>query len=220
MTAEEYQTEAERITPQLRQTALRYMGDASLSEDIAQDVLLRLWQLLDELRTPMDGLALTMVRNECLMRLRKQPRTVGMEGHDMAEQPSVNPMAELTLSMLDELPPLQQTILRLRPIRQLVLGLGALAEPLAQTDPPAAKPKRSRLHIYVRRISGVAASLLLIAGLALTLYRSQNYCEAIVYGEPVNDRELIMREVSGTMSQINKQSTVEHQLCDVLMTAE
>lgn len=308
MTAEEYQTEAERITPQLRQTALRYMGDASLSEDIAQDVLLRLWQLLDELRTPMDGLALTMVRNECLMRLRKQPRTVGMEGHDMAEQPSVNPMAELTLSMLDELPPLQQTILRLRhidgmeigeiatllhkeeaavrqnlsrgrktlrlwiikrmkeeeemmnekelnaliarymegettceeerrleayfqahadvdeplrPIRQLVLGLGALAEhQLAQTDPPAAKPKRSRLHIYVRRIAGVAASLLLIAGLALTLYRSQNYCEAIVYGEPVNDRELIMREVSGTMSQINKQSTVEHQLRDVLMTAE
>ena len=98
----------------------------------------------------------------------------------------------------------------LRPIRQLVLGLGALAEPLAQTDPPAAKPKRSRLHIYVRRIAGVAA----------TLYRSQNYCEAIVYGEPVNDRELIMREVSGTMSQINKQSTVEHQLRDVLMTAE
>ena len=41
-----------------------------------------------------------------------------------------------------------------------------------------------------------------------------------VYGEPVNDRELIMREVSGTMSQINKQSTVEHQLRDVLMTAE
>ena len=157
MTAEEYQTEAERITPQLRQTALRYMGDASLSEDIAQDVLLRLWQLLDELRTPMDGLA---------------------------------------------------------------LGLGALAEPLAQTDPPAAKPERSRLHIYVRRIAGVAASLLLIAGLAPTLYRSQNYCEAIVYGEPVNDRELIMREVSGTMSQINKQSTVEHQLRDVLMTAE
>lgn len=108
----------------------------------------------------------------------------------------------------------------LRPIRQLVLGLGALAEPLAQTDPPAAKPKRSRLHIYVRRIAGVAASLLLIAGLALTLYRSQNYCEAIVYGEPVNDRELIMREMSGTMSQINKQSTVEHQLRDVLMTAE
>lgn len=117
MTAEEYQTEAERITPQLRQTALRYMGDASLS-----DVLLRLWQLLDELRTPMDGLALTMVRNECLMRLRKQPRTVGMEGHDMAEQPSVNPMAELSLSMLDKLPPLQQTILRLRHIDGMEIG--------------------------------------------------------------------------------------------------
>ena len=98
----------------------------------------------------------------------------------------------------------------LRPIRQLVHGL----------DPPASKPERSLQHIYVRRIAGVAAILLLIAGLALTRYRSQNYCEAIVYGEPVNDRELIMREVSGTMSQINKQSTVEHQLRDVLMTAE
>ena len=88
----------------------------------------------------------------------------------------------------------------------------------ADVDEPL-RPIR-QLHIYVRRIAGVAASLLLIAGLALTLYRSQNYCEAIVYGEPVNDRELIMREVSGTMSQINKQSTVEHQLRDVLMTAE
>ena len=82
----------------------------------------RMQQLLDELRTPMDGLALTMVRNECLMRLRKQPRTVGMEGHDMAEQPSVNPMAELTLSMLDKLPPLQQTILRLRHIDGMEIG--------------------------------------------------------------------------------------------------
>lgn len=91
MTAEEYQTEAERITPQLRQTALRYMGDASLSEDIAQDVLLRLWQLLDELRTPMDGLALTMVRNECLMRLRKQPRTVGMEATTWRNNPRSTP---------------------------------------------------------------------------------------------------------------------------------
>lgn len=122
MTAEEYQTEAKRITPKLRQTALRYMGDASLSEDIAQDVLLRLWQLLDELHSPMDGLAITMVRNECLMRIRRQPRTVGMEGHDMAEQPSANPMAEMTLSMLAELPPLQQTILRLRHIDGMEIG--------------------------------------------------------------------------------------------------
>lgn len=108
----------------------------------------------------------------------------------------------------------------LRPIRQLVLGLGALSEPLAQTIIPTETQKRSWLHIYARRIVGVAASLLLIAGLALTLYRSQNYCELIVYGEPVNDRELTMREVNNTMGQINQQSTVEHQLRDVLMTTE
>ena len=116
MTVKEYQEEAERLTPQLRKTALRYMGDTALGEDIAQDVLLKLWQLRNEVRLPMDGLAQTMTRNECLMRLRRHHHTVGMEGHDRAEQSDGNPMAEMTLALLTELPPLQQTILRLRHI--------------------------------------------------------------------------------------------------------
>lgn len=122
MTANEYQEEAERLTPQMRNTALRYMGDTALGEDIAQDVLLKLWQLRDEVRPPMDGLAMTMVRNECLMRLRKHRRTVGMEGHDLAEQPSADTMAEVTLSLLSSLPPLQQTVLRLRHIDGMNIG--------------------------------------------------------------------------------------------------
>lgn len=122
MTAEEYQKEALRLTPQLRQTAFRYMKDATLSEDIAQDVLLKLWQLLGELRVPMDGLALTMVRNECLMRLRRQQHTVNIEGNDRAEESEDHHLTDLMLVMLDQLPPLQRTILRLRHIDGMAIA--------------------------------------------------------------------------------------------------
>ena len=149
MTVEEYQSDAARLTPILRKAALRYMGDPALGEDIAQDVLLRLWQLLDELRVPMDGLALTMVRHECLMRLRRQRPTVGMAGHDMAEQPSDNPMADMTLALLAKLPPLQQAILRLRHIDGM--GVGEIAD-LLNKEEAAVRQNLSRGRKTLRRL--------------------------------------------------------------------
>ena len=149
MTVKEYQEEAERLTPQLRKTALRYMGDTALGEDIAQDVLLKLWQLRDEVHPPMDGLAQTMTRNECLMRLRKHHYTVGMEGHDMAEQPCGNPMAEMTLMLLTELPPLQQTILRLRHIDGM--SIADIAD-LLNKEEEAVRQNLSRGRKTLRRL--------------------------------------------------------------------
>lgn len=52
MTVEEFQTEAQRLTPQLRQKALYYVGDIASAQDIVQDVLLHLLQLLNELHVP------------------------------------------------------------------------------------------------------------------------------------------------------------------------
>ena len=149
MTVEEYQSDAARLTPILRKATLRYMGDPVLGEDIAQDVLLRLWQLLDELRVPMDGLALTMVRNECLMRLRRQRPTVGMAGHDMVEQPSDNPMADMTLALLAKMPPLQQAILRLRHIDGM--GVGEIAD-LLNKEEAAVRQNLSRGRKTLRRL--------------------------------------------------------------------
>lgn len=104
--------------------------------------------------------------------------------------------------------------------RQLVLGLASLRVPQETTKPATPPKKRSKMAVYVRRTIGIAASLLLLAGLALTYDRSQNYSEAIVYGHPTNDRELIRKEVSGTIDQLNDQTPVEHQLRDVLLGAE
>lgn len=119
MTVEEFQTEAQRLTPQLRQKALYYVGDIASAQDIVQDVLLHLWQLLNELHVPMDGLALIMVRNECLMHLRSHRKSVEIEGHDIAEHSTDNTMADMVLSLLKELPPMQQTVMRLRHIDEM-----------------------------------------------------------------------------------------------------
>ena len=105
-------------------------------------------------------------------------------------------------------------------IRQLVLGLGALHEPLTQKNISSGVRKRTQLHVLMRRAAGIAACALLIVGLALTLYRSQNYCEAVVYGHTVTDQETVMHEVSGTIRQIDAQTPVDNQLRDVLLSTE
>lgn len=108
----------------------------------------------------------------------------------------------------------------LLPIRAMVIGLDALSAQECETPQKVQHKPRPRLHVYLRRVVGIAASLLLLVGLALTLYRSQNYCEATVYGRPVNNPEFVMEEVSGTMEQIDHQAPVENQLRDVLMSTE
>lgn len=108
----------------------------------------------------------------------------------------------------------------MRPVRCLVLGLAALREPQTTTEANPPSVQRKPLSVYLRRTIGIAASLLLIAGMALGFYRSQNYCEAIVYGHPTSDRELIMQEVNGTMGQINAQTPVDHQLRDMLLSTD
>lgn len=108
----------------------------------------------------------------------------------------------------------------LQPIRAMVIGLDALSVQECEMIPIVQPQPRHRLHVYLRRVVGIAASLLLIIGLTLTLYRSQNYCEATVYGHPVDNSEFVMEEVSGTMKQIDHQVPVENQLRDVLMSTE
>ena len=57
MTQEEYKEEARRLRPALLLKARQYL-DEDDAEDTVQDVLLRLWQMVDELRMPIDALAL------------------------------------------------------------------------------------------------------------------------------------------------------------------
>ena len=114
MTQEEFKDEVGRLRPKLLGVARRYVGDED-AEDVVQDVLLRLWQMLGELRLPIDALASVLTRNMAVSLLRRQPRPQS-DASMMADEADAGDDERLAriLSVIEGLPPLQQTILRLR----------------------------------------------------------------------------------------------------------
>ena len=114
MTQEEYKEETRRLRPRLLQTARRYISEDD-AEDTVPDVLLRLWPMVDTLRMPIDGLATVLVRNFCIDRLRLQrPLQVLTKECEQADETETDERIERVLTMIDTLPTMQQTILRLR----------------------------------------------------------------------------------------------------------
>ena len=119
MTQEQFKDEARRLRPRLIELARRYLGDDD-AEDTVQDTLLRLWQMVGELRQPLDGLALRLTRNLCIDQLRRQHPASSLVsdsspvGKDETDTPNDDERIERMMSVIATLPSLQQTILRLR----------------------------------------------------------------------------------------------------------
>ena len=114
MTQEEFKEEAQRLRPRLMLAARRYLGDDD-AEDTVQDALLRLWQMVGELRQPFDALALRLTRNLCIDQVRRRKPTVMLTdsgGTDLAD--GDDERIERMMAVVSTLPDLQQTILRLR----------------------------------------------------------------------------------------------------------
>lgn len=120
MTQEEYRQEARRLRPKLLSVARQYLGDDD-AEDTVQDALLRLWQMVGELRMPIDALASVLTRNLAVSALRRQ-RTVALDTATLADAATAadgstignNDRIDRMMAIIESLPPLQQTILRLR----------------------------------------------------------------------------------------------------------
>ena len=114
MTQEEFKEEAQRLRPQLMLTARRYLGDDD-AEDTVQDVLLRLWQMVGELRQPFDALALRLTRNLCIDKVRRKKPTVMLTDSGETDQAeNDDERIERMMAVVSTLPDLQQTVLRLR----------------------------------------------------------------------------------------------------------
>ena len=114
MTQQEFKEEVRRLRPRLHQTARRFL-DEDDAEDTVQDVLLRLWQMVDSLRMPIDALATVLVRNFCVDRLRRERPTQPLSHEcEQADEIENDERIERVMALIDTLPGLQQTILRLR----------------------------------------------------------------------------------------------------------
>ena len=130
MTEEQYQEEAVMMRARLLVTARRYLTDDE-AEDTVQDVLLRLWQILPELHSPMEPLAHILVRNYSVDRLRRKRPTLQLsEVADATDSKTGSERAERIMSIISRLPAMQQTIFRLRHIegmetRDIALLMGS-----------------------------------------------------------------------------------------------
>ena len=113
MTQEEYKEEARRLRPQMMNVARRYLADDD-AEDTVQDALLRLWQMVDKLRMPLDGLASVLVCNLCVDKERRRHRTLALTEAGDNEDNGQDERIERMMGIIESLPSLQQTILRLR----------------------------------------------------------------------------------------------------------
>ena len=119
MTKDEYEIAMLRLRPTLMADANRYLGDTADAEDMVQDAMMRLWQMCAQLKSPVDGLARVLVRNLCLDAIRRRKPREGIEslphvafrGNDEAEE---HQRIESMMKVVENLPEIPQTILRLR----------------------------------------------------------------------------------------------------------
>lgn len=115
ITREVFDRELQRIRPTLVQIAQRHLNDADEAEDTVQEVMLRLWQMVDELRLPIDRLAAILTKNLCIDKLRRRKTMLRVEDiSDISHEDSDTSLLEQTMKMIDQLPEMQQTIIRLR----------------------------------------------------------------------------------------------------------
>lgn len=113
MTTEEFKGEAKTIRPQLFNLARRYLGDINDAEDVVQDALLRLWQMHEQLHSPLERMALVVTRNLAIDNVRRRRPTETLELVEVNESQE-DSRIERVLRIIATLPPMQQTILRLR----------------------------------------------------------------------------------------------------------
>lgn len=113
MTEETFQNEVQRLRSKFITLAQRYTNQAEDAEDIVQDVLLKLWQMRDDLVPPPDRLALVLTRNLCIdYQRRKKPRYTPQDIPE--EEPVEDERMERMMRVIDTLPTRHQIILRLR----------------------------------------------------------------------------------------------------------
>jgi len=74
--------------------ARSYLKAGEEAEDVVQDVLLKLWQLLDKLRIPMGPLALVLVRNRCIDCLRRLQTTIDIPEYVAGREPTAHDAAD------------------------------------------------------------------------------------------------------------------------------
>ena len=93
---------------------------------MVQDAMLRLWQLRDEPIRNVRGFARVVVRNLSLSKVRQRRVTVDIARADIANddesESAKNEQIDRMMKLVDALPTMQQTVLRMRHMQEMTMA--------------------------------------------------------------------------------------------------
>lgn len=121
MTQEEFRLQFTSLTPDLYRIAYRFLEDEAEAKDAVQDLLVKLWNSRDTL----DGIAsiraysYTLMKNLCIDRIRRKKRMVSGDlpergGPPPEEYLQTRETLRKTMLLIEQLPPRQRDILKMR----------------------------------------------------------------------------------------------------------
>ena len=146
MTSQQFQDDIKELRPKLLRTAIKYLKNTEEAEDVVQDVMLKLWSMADGLQHPIDKLAYVMTKNLCTDHTRHHRPTGSLDQVAVEEVPE-DERIEKVMRAINTLPPMQQTIFRLRheegmETRDIALLIGI--------SEPAVRKTLSRARMAIR----------------------------------------------------------------------
>ena len=222
MTTEAFQQQAGELRKQLVSIAHKYIGNTDEAEDIAQDAMVKLWLMREQLTLPIAGMASIVTRNLCIDALRKKHQTIDIaQLPDEADFSDDGEQIEQLLKVIDSLPSTQRTILRMRHLqgmemREIALVLGSTEVAVRKTLSRARKVVRNRLiAIFAAACIVVSISMTVIHFAKL---ETSDECVAYIYGKKYTDKQTVMAEMKRTMGEMtedNTQNEIEQQLNDL-----
>ena len=222
MTTEAFQQQAGELRKQLVSIAHKYMGNTDEAEDIAQDAMVKLWLMREQLTLPIAGMASIVTRNLCIDALRKKHQTIDIaQLPDEADFSDDGEQIEQLMKVIDSLPSTQRTILRMRHLqgmemREIALVLGSTEVAVRKTLSRARKVVRNRLI-------AIFAAACIVVGISMTAIHftkleTNDECVAYIYGKKYTDKQTVMAEMKqslGNLADDDTQDEIEQQLNDL-----
>ena len=118
--------EVRDMRPMLLSVAKGILDSDEEAEDVVQDAMLRLWQLRDEPVRNVRGFAKIVVRNLSLSKIRRKPLTVDIDQANLAADDDTEmeryEQIDRMMALVDVLPTMQQTVLRLRHMQDMTMA--------------------------------------------------------------------------------------------------
>lgn len=157
MNARQFKQEVVPLHTNLLYVAKKMLENEDDAKDLVQEVFLKLWSLRDSLHRydSIPAVAVTMIKNLCIDRLRVRDREVGLEYDNDLRTTRDNPYLQLERmnteqllkKIIDSLPPLQKAIITMKDMEEYEVE--EIAE-LTGTQPQAVRVNLSRARKKVR----------------------------------------------------------------------